>query len=182
MSIDAHSDVTVIIPVYRATFLDAALASVMSQHRPPEEIIVIDDGSPDQDAIDRALARWPGRITALRQASGGAGAARNAGLAAARTEWAAFLDADDWWLPDFLGSQMAYLARHRGIDLVWTDATLAGDTPAAGRTFMSMCPSSGAVTLESLLAQTCNVLTSAVVARRTLLMACGAFDETLRRG
>ncbi len=32
MSIDAHSDVTVIIPVYRATFLDAALASVMSQH------------------------------------------------------------------------------------------------------------------------------------------------------
>jgi len=182
MSIDAHSDVTVIIPVYRATFLDAALASVMSQHRPPEEIIVIDDGSPDQDAIDRALARWPGRITALRQASGGAGAARNAGLAAARTEWAAFLDADDWWLPDFLGSQMAYLARHRGIDLVWTDATLAGDTPAAGRTFMSICPSSGAVTLESLLAQTCNVITSAVVARRTLLMACGAFDETLRRG
>lgn len=97
MSVNAHSDVTVIIPVYRATFLDEALASVMSQHRPPEEIIVIDDGSPDQAAIAWALARSPGRITAIRQANGGAGAARNAGLAAARTEWVAFLDADDGW-------------------------------------------------------------------------------------
>lgn len=182
MSVNAHSDVTVIIPVYRATFLDEALASVMSQHRPPDEIIVIDDGSPDQAAIDRAVARSPGRITAIRQANGGAGAARNAGLAAARTEWVAFLDADDWWLPDFLDHQMTYLAHHPGTDLVWADATLTGASPAAGRTFMSICPSSGAVTLESLLAQTCNVLTSAVVARRTLLMACGAFDETLLRG
>jgi hypothetical protein len=94
----------------------------------------------------------------------------------------AFLDADDRWLPDFLARQLAYLESHPGVDLVWADATLIGNTRAAGQTFMSMCPSNGAVTLESLLAQTCNILTSTVVVRRDLVLDARAFDVALRRG
>ena len=182
MKSDARGRVAVIIPVYRASFLIYALISVMAQERAPDEVIVVDDGSPDQDQIDRALERWPGRITLVRQANAGAGAARNAGVRRARSPWVAFLDADDQWLPDFVGSQMAYLARHRGVDLVWADAVIDGDTPGAGRTFMSMCPSIGPVTMESLLGQTCNVITSTVVVRRGAVLDAGGFDETLRRG
>ena len=178
----ANNRVAVIIPVYAATFLDEALASVFAQVRPADEVIVVDDGSPDPAAIQQAVERWPDRVTLLRQANAGAAAARNAGLSAASAEWVAFLDADDRWLPDFLERQMSFLSSHPYADLVWADATIVGDTPAAGRTFMSMCPSSGAVTLESLLAQTCNVLTSTVVVRRDLVMDVGSFDVALRRG
>jgi glycosyltransferase involved in cell wall biosynthesis len=178
----AHNRVAVIIPVYAAAFLDEALASVVGQVRPADQVIVIDDGSPDPAAVQQAVSRWPGRITLLRQANAGAAAARNAGIAAAGAEWVAFLDADDRWLPDFLGRQIAFLDARPDVDLVWADATIVGDTPAAGRTFMSMCPSSGPVTLESLLAQTCNVLTSTVVVRRNLVIEAGSFDVELRRG
>lgn len=182
MNARAINRVAVIIPVYAAAFLEEALASVFEQVRPADQVIVIDDGSPDQTAIGNAIQRWPGRITLLRQANAGAAAARNAGLRAANTDWVAFLDADDRWLPDFLECQMTFLEAHPDVDLVWADATIVGDTPAAGRTFMSMCPSSGPVTLESLLAQTCNVLTSTVVVRRSLVMEIGGFDVALRRG
>ena len=182
MNARAHNRVAVIIPVYAAAFLEEALASVFEQVLPADQVIVIDDGSPDQAAIHHAVNRWPGRVTLLHQANAGAAAARNAGLRAANTEWVAFLDADDRWLPDFLARQLAFLQSNPDVELVWADATIVGDTPAAGRTFMSMCPSSGAVTLESLLAQTCNVLTSTVVVRRSLVMETGGFDVALRRG
>jgi glycosyltransferase involved in cell wall biosynthesis len=182
MDARANHRVAVIIPVYAATFLDEALASVFRQVRPADQVIVVDDGSPDQATIQQAVDRWPGRITLLRQANAGAAAARNAGLAAASADWAAFLDADDRWKPEFLDRQMSFLDAHPDVDLVWADAIIVGDTPAAGRTFMSMCPSNGLVTLESLLAQTCNVLTSTVVVRRNLVMDAGSFDVALRRG
>jgi glycosyltransferase involved in cell wall biosynthesis len=182
MDVRANNRVAVIIPVYAAAFLSEALESVLGQTRAADQIIVIDDGSPDREVIEAATNRWPGRITLLRQANAGAAAARNAGLAAASAEWVAFLDADDRWLPDFLARQVAFLEAHPTLDLVWADATIVGNTPAAGRTFMSMCPSSGPVTLESLLAQTCNVLTSTVVVRRSLVLETGCFDVALRRG
>jgi glycosyltransferase involved in cell wall biosynthesis len=182
MNARANNRVAVIIPVYAAAFLEEALASVFEQAHPADQVIVVDDGSPDQAAIRQAMTRWHGRVTLLRQDNAGAAAARNAGLAAASTDWVAFLDADDRWLPDFLQQQMAFLDANPDVNLVWADATIVGDTPAAGRTFMSMCPSSGPVTLESLLAQTCNVLTSTVVVRRSLVLQIGGFDVALRRG
>ena len=179
---DARDRVTVIMPVYAAEFVGDAVASVLAQTRPADEVIVVDDGSPDGAAIDHVVARVGARVKLLRQENAGAAAARNAGLMAATSEWIAFLDADDQWRPDFLERQMAFLRANPSVDLVWADATIVGDTPAAGRTFMSMCPSAGPVTLHSLLAQTCNVLTSTVVVRRRLVVAAGSFDVALRRG
>jgi glycosyltransferase involved in cell wall biosynthesis len=174
--------IAVIIPVYRADFLAEALESVFAQTRSPEEVIVVDDGSPDQLALSRALAPFESRVTVIHQANAGAAAARNAGLRAATADFVAFLDADDHWLPDFLERQLGYLAAHAEIDLVYADATVVGDTPAAGTTFMTMCPSRGEVTLRSLLSQECNILTSTVVVRRRLVVDAGYFDVTLRRG
>jgi len=97
--------ICVLIPAYNArSFLREALDSVLAQTRPPEQIIVIDDGSTDGTA-DVALA-WQaerGRsITLIRQSNGGQSAARNAGLRAAWTDLVALLDADDLYLPDHL--------------------------------------------------------------------------------
>jgi glycosyltransferase involved in cell wall biosynthesis len=178
----AYRRVAVIIPVYEAGFLAEALGSVLTQARPPDEVIVIDDGSPDPAAVDRALSLWPGRMQLLRQANRGAAAARNAGLAATHCDWVAFLDADDRWSPLFLLRQLAFLDANPSLDLAWADATIVGDTPAAGERFMTICPSSGDVTLESLLSQTCTVLTSTVVVRRRLVIDVGLFDVALRRG
>jgi glycosyltransferase involved in cell wall biosynthesis len=174
--------VSVIVPVYHAAFLDEALDSVFRQTRQPDEVIVVDDGSPEWPLLSRAIHRFEKRITLLRQLNGGAASARNNGLRAATGDFVAFLDADDQWQQNFLEEQAAFLTANPSVDLVYADARVIGNTPAAGRTFMTMCPSRGPVTLESLLAQQCNVLTSTVVVRRSLVMKAGLFDIALRRG
>lgn len=174
--------VAVVIPVYRARFLAQALESVFLQSRPVDEVIVVDDGSPDQRELQLALAPYGGRVRLLRQSNQGAAAARNAAIAATRAPLVALLDADDRWLPDFVAGQLATFERDPRLDLAYTDGLFIGDSPLAGRTFMSTCPSTGAVTLERLLAQQCTVLCSGVVARREAITSAGGFDPSLRRG
>lgn len=174
--------VAVVIPVYRAAFLDEALESVFRQTHPPDEVVIVDDGSPDTRVLGAAMAPHSDRLTVVRQANRGAAAARNAGISAATADLVAFLDADDRWLPGFLEDQLRFLDASGGADLVYADATVIGDTPAAGRTFMTMCPSRGPVTLESLLAQQCTVLTSTALVKRWLVLEAGGFDVALRRG
>jgi glycosyltransferase involved in cell wall biosynthesis len=182
MFAQADHRVAVIVPVYRASFLAEALASVFTQSRPADEVVVIDDGSPDIELLSQAVAPYGDRVKLLHQPNSGAAAARNTGLAAATADFVAFLDADDRWMPNFLQDQLAFLGANPDADLVYADAIIMGDTPATGRTFMTMCPSRGEVTLASLLSQECNVLTSTVVVRRSLVMAAGLFDVDLRRG
>jgi glycosyltransferase involved in cell wall biosynthesis len=178
----APSRVAVIMPVYRARYLGEALESVFCQSLTPDEVIVIDDGSPDQEEMERTLSAFDGGIRLLRQTNQGAGAARNAGIRATSAELIALLDADDRWLPEFLAEQVALLDACRHIHVSYTNALYVGRTRLAGRTFMSACPSRGEVTLESLLAQECTVPLSATVARRDAMMRTGLFDSALRRG
>lgn len=173
--------VAAVIPVYRAPFLADCLASVIGQTRPPDCIIVVDDGSPDGAAIERAVAPYGNRVTLIRQDNRGAGAARNRGVLASDADVIAFLDADDEWLPDCLATQLDLLRTSRS-GVVYADGNIFGDSPLRGTRFMATAPSEGHVTLEALLSQRCTVLTSSVVARRTLLLDAGLFDEELRRG
>ena len=174
--------VAVIIPVYHARFLSAALESVFLQSRQPDEVIVVNDGSPDQESLHQAVAPYGPRIRMIEQPNQGAGAARNAGVQAASADLVALLDADDRWLPHFLREQLSAFDDYPHMDLSYTDGLYIGDTPLAGRTFMSACPSQRTVTFARLLAQECTVLLSSVVARRDALLRAGLFDPTLRRG
>jgi glycosyltransferase involved in cell wall biosynthesis len=175
--------VSVVVPAFRASRdIAGALASIFDQTFTRYEVLVVNDGSPDTPALERAIAPFRTRIRYLTQENRGAGAARNAAIRAARGRYLAFLDADDLWLPEFLARQVAFLEADRARDLVYSDAIISGDTPLAGRRFMEKAPSDGPVTLVSLLEQRCTVPLSTVVARRAAVVAAGLFDETLRRG
>lgn len=90
--------IAVVIPTYnRAGYLTMAIESALAQTRPPDEIVVVDDGSIDDTPA--IVAAYGDRIRAFRQDNVGQAAARNRGVAEARSEWVAFLDSDDCWEP-----------------------------------------------------------------------------------
>ena len=180
---DTPPTVSVIIPAYNAAkYIREALNSVFNQTFRSHESIVINDGSPDTDELERELQAYRANIRYIKQDNNrGAAAARNAGLLCARGEYVAFLDADDRWLPNFLEKQLEFL-KFKDADLVFSDALLCGETPLAGRTFMELEPPKSPVTPESLLAVDVAVLTSAVLARKQPIFEVGLFDETIKRG
>jgi glycosyltransferase involved in cell wall biosynthesis/SAM-dependent methyltransferase/peptidoglycan biosynthesis protein MviN/MurJ (putative lipid II flippase) len=177
----ARPSVSVIMPAYRVTeFIGAALDSVLNQTYKDYEIIVVNDGSPDTDELERVLESYREQIRYIKQSNGGCSAARNAGLAVARGRWVAFLDGDDYWESGYLAEQVGFLESHPEVDLVYTDGLLVGCSPLAGRTFMRTTPSRGDVTPEALLAARCTVLLSGTLARRQAILDVGSFDEELR--
>ena len=93
--------ISVIIPCYKAAgTLRRAVESVFAGAPDDLEVLLVDDGSPDETGrlCDELAAADP-RIRALHRENGGAGAARNTGLEAACGDWVLFLDADDTLLP-----------------------------------------------------------------------------------
>jgi glycosyltransferase involved in cell wall biosynthesis len=174
--------VSVVVPAYNvASFIAEALDSVFAQTFEDFEVIVVNDGSPDTFELERALAPYLERIVYIKRENGGPSAARNTAIRAARGRHVALLDADDAWLPEYLSEQTRALEAPPGLDLVYSDALLFGEGEGAGRTFMETYPSRGPVNVESLLSQTCAVITSCVVARRDAIVAAGLFDERYRR-
>jgi glycosyltransferase involved in cell wall biosynthesis len=109
----------VVIPAFNAQHtLERAVRSALGQTLLPDQILVIDDGSTDATA-EIAGALGP-RVQCLRQSNSGVAAARNRGIANARAEFVAFLDADDEWLPHHLEQASAVFAADPG--LVWYSA------------------------------------------------------------
>lgn len=98
--------ISVIVPVYRAeTFLVACIESVLSQTLRDFELILVNDGSPDNSGdICRAYAQKDSRIQYLEQENQGQAAARNYGLRKSTAPWIAFVDSDDVIHPQMLES------------------------------------------------------------------------------
>ncbi len=111
--------VSVIIPTYKhRDFVRATLDSVFAQTFTDYEVIVVNDGSPDDTAeVLRPLAE-AGQIRYIAQENQGQGAARNRGLAEARGEFIALLDDDDLWPPDKLEWQVAALIQNADAGMV----------------------------------------------------------------
>ncbi len=103
--------VSVIIPAYNTeNSLNQCLESVFSQTFLPREVIVINDGSEDDTA--KIAHEYGDRIVYLYQENSGQGAARNTGLTVATGDYIAFLDADDYWKPDFLKRCVEFLDKY----------------------------------------------------------------------
>jgi glycosyltransferase involved in cell wall biosynthesis len=142
-------------------------------------VIVINDGSPDTEKLERVLGPYLGRIRYIKQENRGLSGARNTGIRASRAPLIALLDSDDVWEPDYLAVQLDILKRDPTIDVLYADAMVFGDAPEAGRTFMDNCPSDGDVTFEALVTARCTVMVSTTIRREALIRA-GMFDESLR--
>src|ERR1700742_3328257 len=113
--------ISTIIPAYNsATTIARAVDSAAAQNFDDQEIIVVNDGSTDGTA--GILESYGREIIAISQPNRGRAAARNAGLAIARGEYVAFLDADDEWLASKLTKQIAVLDADPGCVLVYSDA------------------------------------------------------------
>ena len=101
----ASGRISVIMPCFNASrYLRDAAASALNQTYRNVELIVVDDGSTDDSAgiAEEIARRNPDRVTVLHTARVGPYPARNEALRAARGDYIAFLDADDWWEPTAL--------------------------------------------------------------------------------
>lgn len=168
---------SIVVPAYAAAkFVAATLDSVAAQTYRDFELIVVDDGSPDDTkaVVDAWLARSrvPGRC--LRRPNGRIAAARNAGLAEAKGELIALLDHDDFWTPDKLARTVAEFDAHPETVLVGHHIEVV----EGGRVLRVERKGPGGADLyERLLFEANAVAPSAATFRRDKALAIGGFRE-----
>jgi glycosyltransferase involved in cell wall biosynthesis len=150
-----------------------AVRSVLDQHPAPREVVVCDDGSTDDTPrLLAELAAGDDRVRVHRfdPGRGGPGPGRNAGIRMARTEWVAFLDDDDAWLPGKVAAQRDWFD-DPSVDVIGTNA-LRSDGAA-------YFPPGGAPRRprrDDVLAAN-PLIVSSVAVRRRAMAAIGGFDE-----
>jgi len=183
----AAARITVIIPTCnRPAYLCEAVASVLAQSLPADEILVVDDGEGAAEALRAAFGPAP-TLTVLRtprppldKAGRGAGPARNIGLARARGDFVAFLDDDDLWKPEKLARQVTLFAGRPKLGLVACGYEIIDENgqPRRGGAPVHdgfLKPRLNGPALRAML-QRNQVTTSTVVARRECF-ADGGFDD-----
>jgi hypothetical protein len=174
--------VSVIIPAFNAeATLGETLRSVFAQTHQRLEILAVDDGSTDGTAaLVESLARTEPRLSLIRQANAGVAAARNAGLAQARGDYVAWLDADDLWRPTKIAKQLAvFAAAPKPLGFVYTGYRLIDADGRVIRNPRTLADVSGA-TVRRQIATTYFTNVSSIMAPRGLAQALGGHDPRLR--
>ena len=176
-----NPEVTVVIPTRNrwATLEAYGLAAALCQEGVDLEVVVVDDGSTDETAR-RVAALGDSRVRIVRHEHGnGVARARNAGVAAARGEWIAFLDDDDVWAPNKLRAQLDAAAR-AAADFVYSVAVHLDEDL---RVIAAFAPPS-AMGLRATLVSGTPIAAGAsnVMARRRLVERVGGFDPQLVGG
>lgn len=125
--------ISVIVPVYKVEpYLRKCIDSILSQTFRDFELILVDDGSPDQcGEICDEYAENHDNVVVIHQTNGGLSAARNSGIdwafANSNSQWIAFVDSDDWLHPEYL-STLLDEAKKNNADLVVCDFVRVSDT------------------------------------------------------
>jgi glycosyltransferase involved in cell wall biosynthesis len=178
--------VSVIVPAHNAEgTLAEAVESALAQTYPDIEVIIVDDGSSDTTPrVAECLGKKP-RVRAFRQDNAGPAAARNRGIAEARSEYVAFLDADDLWLPEKTAKQLELFRKAPDLGLVyclrrgrildenrqWTDDEARNRRYERATYYRGNC-------FRQMVEHVCISLSSAMVPR-AVLDAVGTFDTEL---
>ena len=164
--------VSVVIPLFNdAEFVGEALQSVLDQTRPPDQIIVVDDGS--TDASYAVASRFLPAITLLSQPNQGISGARNTGIVRATGDLIAFLDADDMWPQNSLQARLERLEADDTLDAVYGQVEqfiTPGLDPAISARLI--CPQG----------RTAARFAGAMLMRRQVFERVGLFDPGLKVG
>lgn len=171
--------VSVVIPVFNGErFLKEALDSVFAQTYKDYEVICVDDGSTDGSV--ELLKRYGDRVSVIRQANAGQGAARNAGTRHAAGRYVAFLDQDDRWYPLKLEREVTALQADPDAVLVYSNSDRMdreGRLLEVGTTLKERS-SALASPLGRLMGEGL-VLPSSMMVRRDILELVGGFNPQL---
>lgn len=121
--------ISIIMPVYKAEkYLERSITSVLNQTYSDFELLIIDDGSPDNSgAICDEWAKKDNRIKVFHKANGGTSDARNYGVEKAQGDYITFIDNDDYVLPNWL-NDMYSIAKTTDADIVKGGVYLVPDT------------------------------------------------------
>ncbi len=182
-----QTTVSAIITTYNyGRFIGGAIDSVLHQTRPPDEVVIVDDGSTDETAAIVAPYRSQG-VRYIYQQNSGAGAARNKGIQSTGGQLLAFLDADDRWMPNKLELQLEHLRLHPTAGLItgseWqVNLESKGAPQDEGPVLFRRRPVGAAQLYRRLLVENFVGNPSIVLVRRTRFERAGLFDEGLRLG
>jgi glycosyltransferase involved in cell wall biosynthesis len=173
-------EVSVVIPTFnRAGLLGRALGSVESQTFSDFEVIIVDDGSHDDTPV--VLENWrprlEPRIHTIFLSHNGVAKARNAGIAASRGRFIAFLDSDDQWLPNHLEICVHTLRRKQDAGWVFTEHFIERKDRVRTRAPRS---ASRRELIRDIILRRTIISTSAVVVAREAISSVGAFNEKLQ--
>lgn len=156
-----QATISVIVPVFKVeAFLDRCVQSIVSQSYKNLEIILVDDGSPDNcPSLCDAWAAKDSRIKVIHKENGGLSDARNAGMAIATGELMGFVDSDDWIAPgmyqhlyDRMKEDNSDIATC-GVEMVWEDETLSRVLTRSGSCVLNQEEAMRAIIEESWLKQ-----------------------------
>jgi hypothetical protein len=166
--------VSIILPTYnRAHLVADAIESVLNQSFTDFELLVIDDGSTDNtEQVVGSISDH--RLKYIKQRNRGASAARNTGIQASISNFVAFLDSDDLWLPDKLSLQMAKVDANPEVGLVYGKYLSSADSEGSMKITGVCYPQ---LELRRLLLGPA-FHWSTVLVRRVLLEQVGNFEET----
>jgi glycosyltransferase involved in cell wall biosynthesis len=169
---DLGGSVSVVIGVYNsARWIGEALDSVLAQTRPLRDVIVVDDGSTDD--TPSIVASYGDVVTYLQEEHRGR-PHRNRGIRAARGDFIAFIDGDDYWQPQKLDTQLELLLANK---LRWAICEADWVDAATGNQIkISSAPVQDGDILEALILNNFIVASTAVVAR-SVFEEVGYFNE-----
>jgi GT2 family glycosyltransferase len=177
---------TVVIPAYQAeATLADAVESVLVQSAADLDLLIVDDGSTDATSAVANEYRSDPRVTVIRQANSGLAASRNAGIARAQTEFVAFLDADDLWMPRFLEVTGSLLEANPDAGFAYADGWAFDDVTRRVRRASVMArqrpPTPPPDNAEDFLLELVerNFILAEATVRRSALDSTGPFDESL---
>jgi hypothetical protein len=170
--------VSVILPVFNgAQTITQAIDSVRAQTFTDFEIVAVDDGS--ADASLEVLRPYGDAVKILHQERRGPSAARNLGVANSTGEYLGFLDADDWWKPDFLARMVAALEHERESVMAYCDLQLVDSLGKPFLTSLMAVRENRPPTVQDMLDALWPIMPSGVLIRRGALAAVGGYPEPL---
>lgn len=173
--------VSIVTPCFNAEHtLARTLDSVLAQTFADYEWIVVNDGSTDRsrEVLEGYAQRFGGRLVVVDQPNSGQTVAKNTGLARARGEFIAFLDADDLWHPEKLARQVALMQARPELGLVYSQGHYIDPEDRTLGPLDSSDAYRGQCFTQLLLKN--DIVASSVMVRRSALDAVGHFDPELR--